>query len=207
MPVNVCPASVLATVAEVLGKVIVVLSVPDNAMELFAVSVLPSAMVKIALVAGVVIVILLIDVALATPKAGVTKVGEVFITNVLPVPVWEATDVALPMEVIGPVKLALVVTVPALPVIFPTIALVTSKSVNQPFNILAPVTPSEPVMVKLFAPKSRLPPETVNPPVALATVIFPVPSKETPPMVRAVSSAVAVPALPEIEPVMVEEKT
>ena len=76
MPVNVCPASVLATVAEVLGKVIVVLSVPDNAMELFAVSVLPSAMVKIALVAGVVIVILLIDVALATPKAGVTKVGE-----------------------------------------------------------------------------------------------------------------------------------
>ncbi len=43
---------------------------------------------------------------------GVTRVGEVSTTNFVPVPVWEAMDVALPTEVMGPVKLALVVTVP-----------------------------------------------------------------------------------------------
>jgi len=36
-------------------------------------------------------------------------VGEVFITNVEPVPVCEATEVALPELVIGPVRFALVV--------------------------------------------------------------------------------------------------
>jgi len=40
-------------------------------------------------------------------------VGLVFITKVDPVPVCEVTKVALPTEVIGPVKFALVVTVPA----------------------------------------------------------------------------------------------
>ena len=49
------------------------------------------------------------------PKSGVMSVGEVFITKVLPVPVCEATAVALPTEVMGPVRLALVVTVAALP--------------------------------------------------------------------------------------------
>ncbi len=43
------------------------------------------------------------------PKFGVTKVGEVFITNVEPVPVCEATDVVFPTEVIAPVKFAFVV--------------------------------------------------------------------------------------------------
>jgi hypothetical protein len=44
---------------------------------------------------------------------GVTSVGEVFITNVDPVPVCDATLVALPTLVIGPVKFAFVVTVDA----------------------------------------------------------------------------------------------
>ena len=65
------------------------------------------------------IVVLLILVAIAAPKTGVTNVGEVFITNVDPVPVCEATDVVFPALVIGPVKLALVVTVAAFPVILP----------------------------------------------------------------------------------------
>lgn len=64
-------------------------------------------------------VVLLILVAVAAPKTGVTNVGEVFITNVEPVPVCDATDVAFPELVIGPVKLAFVVTVAAFPVIFP----------------------------------------------------------------------------------------
>ncbi len=46
---------------------------------------------------------------------GVISVGVLFITKVEPVPVWDAIDVALPTDVMGPVKLALVVTVDALP--------------------------------------------------------------------------------------------
>ncbi len=45
--------------------------------------------------------------------------GLACITKVLPVPVCDATDVAFPEEVIGPVKLAFVVTVPAFPLAFP----------------------------------------------------------------------------------------
>src|SRR3989338_189872 len=127
---------------------------------------------------------------------GVVKVGLACITKVVPVPVCAAILVALPTEVIGPVRLALVVTVAALPVIEPAMALVTSKSVNQPFVRRAPVEPSEPVIVRLLAPSAKLPPDTVNPPVADATVISAVPLKETPPIARAVSRAVAVAALP-----------
>jgi len=47
------------------------------------------------------------------PRRGVTKVGEVFITKVVPVPVCAATEVAFPTEVIGPVRLAFVVAVTA----------------------------------------------------------------------------------------------
>ena len=52
------------------------------------------------------------------PRTGVTSVGEVSITNLVPVPVCEAMLVAFPEEVIGPVRLAFVVTVLALPVVF-----------------------------------------------------------------------------------------
>jgi hypothetical protein len=41
------------------------------------------------------------------------RVGDADITKVLPVPVCEATEVAFPTEVIGPVKFALVTTVAA----------------------------------------------------------------------------------------------
>jgi hypothetical protein len=51
------------------------------------------------------IVVPLTDVAVATPRAGVTSVGLVFITNVEPVPVCAATLVAAPTDVIGPVRL------------------------------------------------------------------------------------------------------
>ena len=56
------------------------------------------------------------DVALATPKVGVTSVGEVFITNLVPVPVCEVTEVVFPDDEIGPERFALVVTVEAFPV-------------------------------------------------------------------------------------------
>ena len=54
-----------------------------------------------------------IDVAVATPKIGVINVGDVCVTNVVPVPVCEVIDVTLPDEVITPDKFALVVTVEA----------------------------------------------------------------------------------------------
>jgi hypothetical protein len=51
------------------------------------------------------IVVPLIDVAVATPKTGVTSVGLVSTTKVEPVPVCEAIEVAGPTEVITPVRL------------------------------------------------------------------------------------------------------
>ena len=73
------------------------------------------------------------------PRAGLIRVGEVFITNVLPVPVCEAMAVELPTLVIGPVRFALVVTVAALPVvelelpvILPTMGLVTVRLASVP---------------------------------------------------------------------------
>ena len=56
-------------------------SVPVKVNVLLAVKVLPSAIVKVAVVAGAVMVTLLIDVAVATPNTGVTSVGEVAKTS------------------------------------------------------------------------------------------------------------------------------
>ena len=61
-------------------------SVPVKVRVLLAVRVLPSAMVKVAVVAGAVRVTLLILVAVATPRTGVVSVGLVPKTN-KPVPV------------------------------------------------------------------------------------------------------------------------
>jgi hypothetical protein len=108
VPVNVCAASVRAIVASAVGNVIVLPSVPASVKLLFTVNVLPSAIVKVDEFAGAVIVTLFTLVAVATPIVGVTKVGLVSITNLLPVPVCDATDVALPILVIGPVKFAFV---------------------------------------------------------------------------------------------------
>ena len=58
-------------------------SVLVNVTLLLAVSVFPSAIVKVDPVAGVVIATLLIVVAVATPSAGVTNVGLVSNTNLL----------------------------------------------------------------------------------------------------------------------------
>ena len=62
--------------AEVVGKVMVVPSVPAKVRELLAVKVLPSAIVRVEPVAGVVMVTLFKVVAVALPKVGLTRVGE-----------------------------------------------------------------------------------------------------------------------------------
>jgi hypothetical protein len=96
-PVKVCAASVRATEAEVVGKVIVVASVPASVMELLAVKVLPSAMVRVEPVAGAVSATLFTLVAEATPSVGVVSEGEVART-IDPEPV-----VVLPRTVTVPV--------------------------------------------------------------------------------------------------------
>ena len=75
--VRVWVAARVTTVSEDPGKANDVLSVPVNVKELLAVRVLPSAIVKVAVVAGAVSVTLLIVVAVATPKTGVVSVGDV----------------------------------------------------------------------------------------------------------------------------------
>ena len=72
-------------VAEVVGKVIVVPSVPARIIELLAVRVFAAAIVKVPVEA--VIVSPLIEVAVATPIFGVTRVGEVAKTKTVPLPV------------------------------------------------------------------------------------------------------------------------
>jgi len=72
------------------------------------------------------------DVPVAMPMLGVTRTGDVSTTNFVPVPVCEAIDVALPTDVITPVRLALVTTVAA----------------NEPVPL--PVTP--PVSVIVWSP-------------------------------------------------------
>ena len=108
LPVNVCSASVRAIVASVVGNVIVLPSVPASVKLLLAAKVLPSAIVNVDPFVGAVIVTLFTLVAVATPILGITKVGLVSITNVVPDPVFDATDVKLPILVIGPVKFAFV---------------------------------------------------------------------------------------------------
>jgi hypothetical protein len=128
--VNVCAASVRAIVASVVGKVIVLPSVPASVKLLLAVNVLPSAIVNVDEVAGAVIVTLFTLVAVATPIVGVTNVGLVSITNLLPVPVWDATEVTFPILVIGPVKFAFVVTVAAFPPMFKLVTGVVDVTEN-----------------------------------------------------------------------------
>ena len=75
------------------GKVIVVASVPARVIELLAVSVFPSAIVKVAEDAGAVMATLLMLVAEAAPRVGVVRLGLVANTSD-PVPVSSVTAAA-----------------------------------------------------------------------------------------------------------------
>ncbi len=96
--------------------------------------------------------------------------------------------VTVPVLTVRAVVSVALVTVPAFPVTEPTIAFVASMSVAQSLVIREPVSPIEPVMVIELVVKARLPHDTVNPPVAVATVIFADQSKLTHPIVLAVVS-------------------
>ena len=124
-------------------------------------------------------------VAVATPKTGVTKVGAVSITNFVPVPVCEATEVAFPTLVIGPVKLALVVLFPSSFCIASSIlsvAAIVPAAAVYPVNTLPitaelvkvaalPVLVTSPVKSALVTTVVAFPDE-VTIPVKLALVVF-----------------------------------
>lgn len=78
-------------------KATLLASVPVKVSVFDIVKVLPSAIVTVAPVAGVVHVILLTVVAVAIPRTGVVKVGEVARTP-LPVPVVVIASSAVPPE-------------------------------------------------------------------------------------------------------------
>ena len=79
------------------GIVMVVPSVPVRVNVALAAKVLPSAIVSVAELAGAVIVSLLMVVAVAAPRVGVTNVGDVARTA-LPVPVEDTHSGAVPPE-------------------------------------------------------------------------------------------------------------
>ena len=118
-------------------------SVEDVAESTFNLSVVTTNVFEVG------IVVPLILVAVAAPKTGVTNVGAVFITNVDPVPVCEATDVAFPELVIGPVKLALVVLAAV------TKAVVANAVVLLPDACVTPMVPVGKVGVPVKVGEAR----------------------------------------------------
>ena len=115
--------------------------VPETVALSEAVKVFPSAIVKVALEVGAVIATLFIDVAVATPKVGDTKVGEEANTNA-PEPVSSEITPANSEEVVAAKALSLLVvytpfvTVPAFPEILPVIV---ELKVFVPANVCVPV--------------------------------------------------------------------
>ena len=145
VPVKVWSASVLAIVASVDGKVIVFPSVPANTIELLAVKVLPSAIVKVALFAGSVIVSLFIEVAEAAPNTGAVIVGLVKVlfvkvsvpSSVAKVPVVGKVTVVAAVAVNVVAKAPEVVKFPPKVIVFPELS--TPVPPLAPSKI--PVTP------------------------------------------------------------------
>ena len=148
-------------------------------------------MVKVDPVNGAVMANLFTVVAVATPIFGVTKVGEVSTTNLVPVPVCEAIDVALPEEVMTPVRLASVVTVAALPVMFVWSPVLTPEMVEVPVTARVGVLEPERVMplteVGVIAPKVRV----------IAGVIVEVATEPETPLAVVTDTDVTVPVPPE----------
>lgn len=123
IPVKVLAASVLAIVAEVVGNVMTVESVPDRVSEFVTANTFAFVIVIVP-VEGVMVSPFML-VAVATPSTGVTRVGDVCNTAVEPDPVVVAAAMAVPfpersgefivvLSVIAGVEVA-VATLPANP--------------------------------------------------------------------------------------------
>ena len=114
------------------------------------------------------------DVPVATPISGVTSVGDVLITNVSPVPVCESIDVALPTLVIGPVRFAFVVTVPAVSPAAVPVTFVATKADGVP---RAGVTSVGDVFITNVSPVPVCDPiDVASPTLVIGPVRFPPPA-------------------------------
>ena len=125
-------------------KAIDVPSPPVNVRLLLAVSVLPSAIVSVEPVAGAVSVTLLTVVAVATPSAGVTNVGDV-VALIAPVPlsaVDSAASTPDPRDVVPVIEVP-PENVARLPVAGEPVVV----TVPDPDPQAAPASPSVPVAV------------------------------------------------------------
>jgi hypothetical protein len=121
---------------------------------------------------------------------GVVIVGEPLTTNVDPVPVCEAMDVALPTDVITPVRFAFVTTVAA----FPTLVTPPVKLAFVTTVAALPTDVTPPVRFALVTTVAALPTE-VTPPVKLAFVVtLPAVNPAAVPVMFVPTSAVGVPS-------------
>jgi hypothetical protein len=120
-------------------------------------------------------VILVATKVLGVPRLGVVNIGLIDITNVVPVPVWLAMPVALPTEVMGPVRLAFVVTLPAVSPEAVPVMLVPTNADGVPRSGVTRVglmdNTTDPVPVLVFTPVPplatfRIPDRVIAPLVA-----------------------------------------
>jgi hypothetical protein len=100
--------------------------------------------------------------------------GATLIANVEPVPVCEATDVALPTLVMGPVRLALVVTVSAS----------AARAAYRLATCVAEATTNGAVPVASVLVSCPLRPTVVSPAIAPADVSVAAPPAMDPPLVE-----------------------
>jgi hypothetical protein len=114
-----------------------ILKLATGVVDVTIIGAVPSAIVEVNWVPDKAPVVVS-DVPVAAPILGVTNVGDAFITNVFPVPVWDAILVAFPTLVIGPVRLALVVTVPAVnPAAVPVMFVPTNADGVPRFGVIS----------------------------------------------------------------------
>ena len=143
----------------------------------------PFTKVNVALVAGSVIVTLFTEVAVATPKTGVTRVGEAngaFKSNAACNPDVFAIDTAasaiavtFPVDVTTPVRFAFVVTLDAVKPVAVPVMLVPTNCVGVPKVPPAVEIPAENVLsaVKVFAADVVTPLTAPVSPLKLATPV------------------------------------
>src|SRR3989338_7224686 len=139
----------VTTVSDVPGKAKEVESVPVKVRELDAVRVLPSAIVRVEPVAGVVIVSLLMEVAVATPNTGVTSVGLEAKTRD-PVPVWLVVVRAVPPLITKLVEAMILVAV--------RVSVAKVRSASSESN---PAVPAKVILVAVSPESVMLPPTRV----------------------------------------------
>lgn len=191
------PASVanVPVTGNIMAVVAVDVRVVENAPAV--ISDPPSTIVNVLPVAGVVIVTLFIEVAVATPNEGVVNAGDVAKT-MSPVPVLVVSAVDKFAEEGVAKNAATPLPKPLTPVdIGRPVAFVNVPEVGVPrIGVIRVGELPNDVREEAVTPEANVAPVRV--PAAAVTVIFALPSNDVPLIVRGVCNIVALPALPVI---------